>query len=218
MERNPCELICADALEWLRIHSKIPSPLRNIPAIITSLPDAEEVGLSLKDWTYWFADAAWACMAAVGKTGPVVFYQTDRKHDGRLYSKPELLFDSAVAVGLRPLWHKIILRRGVGKTDLHRPGYTHLIAFGGAGVRPGAATPDVIEAGAMLYENAMGANAARVTCEFVRPYGNKVVDPFCGQGAVLVAALRMGMSAVGVDIDPAQIEKARANTDQEIPF
>ena len=32
--------------------------------------------------------------------------------------------------------------------------------------------------------------------------GDTVIDPFCGSGTTLVAALRTGRNSIGVDIDP----------------
>ncbi len=40
--------------------------------------------------------------------------------------------------------------------------------------------------------------------------GDLVVDPFCGSGTTLVAAVRSGRDAVGYDTDPAYVDLARA--------
>ena len=45
--------------------------------------------------------------------------------------------------------------------------------------------------------------------------GDKVYDLGCGDGRIVVtAAQRRGVQAVGVDIDPAQVAKSRANAEQ----
>lgn len=138
-----------------------------------------------------------------------VFYVTDRKHDGAIYSKANLLFAAAAIEERKTLWHKIALRRSVGKADIHRPTYSHMIAFG-RDARCGAATPDVINAGRMLYPNATGLSAAAVAVKFAGREDAPLVDPFCGRGTIPAVAEAIGLDAIGVDIDPAQCEKARA--------
>lgn len=148
-------------------------------------------------------------MLAARRDCAAVFYVTDRKADGGIYSKPAILFRAANEAGLRPLWHKIALRRGVGKVDLHRPTFSHMIAFSADG-RGGSATPDVIDRGPMLYPNATGLSAASAAVKFAARPGVPLVDPFCGQGTIPAVADALGFDAIGVDIDPAQCEKARA--------
>ncbi|MGO9855035.1 MAG: DNA methyltransferase [Acidimicrobiales bacterium] len=46
--------------------------------------------------------------------------------------------------------------------------------------------------------------------------GDLVVDPFCGSGSTLVAAVRCGRDAVGYDLDPSYVELARARVDGEV--
>jgi site-specific DNA-methyltransferase (adenine-specific) len=45
--------------------------------------------------------------------------------------------------------------------------------------------------------------------------GDLVVDPFCGSGSTLVAALRCGRDAVGYDLDPAYVALALARVAEE---
>jgi site-specific DNA-methyltransferase (adenine-specific) len=45
--------------------------------------------------------------------------------------------------------------------------------------------------------------------------GDLVLDPFCGSGSTLVAALRSGRDAVGYDLDPAYVTLARARVAEE---
>lgn len=196
------QIICADALEWLAAN-------RGVGAVVTSLPDADETGQPVDEWAAWFARAAQACFDAASAGAPVVFYQTDRKAGGRWHSKAAMLFQAAAAAGAELYWHKIILRRGVGKTDLHRPGYTHLMAFG-VGGGPGKATPDVMERGRTLYPNGMGLRAARFAVGFAGERAGRVCDPFCGRGTIPAVAEALGYDAIGVDIDPAQCERARS--------
>lgn len=195
------EWVCADALPWLAAHP-------GVGAVVTSLPDADEVGLPLAAWSAWFERAATACVAATAPDAPAIFYQTDRKADGRTVSKAALVLRAAEGAGARLLWHKIVLRREPGAVDLHRPGFTHLLAVSRRG-RPGAATPDVLARGRMLYPNAMGLAAAICAVQFAARSSRTVCDPFCGRGTVPAVAAALGLRAIGVDIDPAQIAAAQ---------
>ena len=195
------EIICADALQWM-LGPIVPG------AVVTSLPDAEEIGISPDEWKNWFRRGAYYAMKLARPDAPAIFYQTDRKAGGAILSKPYLLMQAAEHAGLRLLWHKIVLRRDEGKVDIHRPGYTHLMAFSAKG-KPGAASPDVIARGAMAYPNAMGMIAARFACEFAGASCGRIIDPFCGRGSVPAMANALGFSAIGCDIDPAQCDFAR---------
>ena len=197
------EIVCADALEWL-------SGATDIGAIVTSLPDAEEIGEPIDRWREWFREAVRRCVGAASESAPLVFYQTDRKLAGATFSKAALVVTAAEEVGARLLWHQIALRRDVGAVDLHRPGYTHLLAVS-RGARPGTATADVIARGSVLYPNGMGLNAAAFAVRFAAGKEKRtIVDPFCGRGTVPAVAEALGLRAIGVDIDPAQCERARA--------
>lgn len=194
----PKRIICADAIAWLQSGACPPC------AIVTSPPEAAELGLPIAAYVDWYCAAITLCMGVAGTAAPVVIYGTDRKADGAWLSKPALIVATANAGGWRLLWHKIVLRRQPGQTDLHRPGYSHLLAIGGDGCRPGAATPDVLDRGHMLYPDAMGFIPARAAVQFAATAGLPIVDPFCGQGTVPAIAEALGCEAIGVDIDPAQ--------------
>jgi hypothetical protein len=181
-----------------------PDELPGSFSIVTSLPDASEMGLEPPKWRSWFRNAAYLCLDATPHDCPCVFFQTDRKYDGEWISKAEILLGAARDVGARLLWHKIVLRRKPGATDLHRPGYSHLMAFS-AEARPGPATPDVLPVSPSLYANGMPLAAADAAVSYVSRYSRVVLDPFCGRGTVLAMAARYGMDQVGVDVDPAQV-------------
>lgn len=194
-------IVCADAVEWLKTHNKPCS-------IVTSLPDPEEIGAQIDEWAKWFVNAAYLSITAASDDAPAIFYQTDRKHGGQTYSKAALLIEASKAAGVKMLWHKIVLRRRPGGVDLHRPGFTHLIAFSKSG-KPGKATADVMDRGKMIYANAMGMTPAVYAVKFAAERSNLIVDPFCGRGTIPAVADAFGYNAIGVDIDNEQCEKAR---------
>jgi DNA methylase len=198
---NKRTVINADATDFLR-------DAKSFPAVVTSLPDAEETNMELPKWREWFI----GCVKTIAaKTDTyAIFYQTDRKADGVLHSKAALVFKAAELAGANVVWHKIVLRRQPGGIDLFRPGFTHLICLSKKG-KSGKATADVFERGKMIYDNSMGLNAARVALGFIKDVGKTllIVDPFCGRGTILAAAEKMGMDSVGVDIDEQQCQHAQ---------
>lgn len=196
------QIIQADALEWLAGDCPRGS-------IVTSPPDENELGCGLDAWLPFYRKSCALIFAAIAPGCPAVIYATDRKADRRWFSKADLIMREAERAGVRLLWHKIVLRRGVGKADLHRPGFSHLLAFGGDKVGPGKTTPDIIERGAMAYPNAMGMAAAHLAIEFAGRPGVPLIDPFCGRGTVPAMGQALGFDTIGVDIDPAQCEAAR---------
>jgi hypothetical protein len=75
--------------------------------------------------------------------------------------------------------------------------------------------PDVLpDAGAMTWSRAMGVEACRVACAFVRAHTTSrvVVDPFCGRGTVLAVAESMGFDTIGVDLSARRCKAARSVT------
>lgn len=53
---------------------------------------------------------------------------------------------------------------------------------------------------------------ARALVNLARP-GRRVLDPFSGTGGIVLEAALMGLSATGVDVDPAVVAGARENAD-----
>lgn len=174
-------------------------------AVCTSLPDAAELGMPLDEWAVWFVAAATLCLDATPPAGLTAFYQTDRKGEGRWTSKAGLL----IGTGRRLLWHKVVLRRDPGATDLFRPGYSHLLAFSEQG-RPGKATPDVLAPSRALSPNGMPVAAARMLAGYARGFGDSLVDPFCGPAPLLAVAEWRGFDRItGIEIDPGIAAAAR---------
>lgn len=200
------QLICADSLSWLESNKHVKG------SIITSLPDKEEIGLSIKDWEAWFIEAASRCFEFVKDTNdPVIFYQTDRKHNGEWHSKSSLLISLAKRLNIPLKWHKICLVNKAGAVNLFRPSYSHLLCFSHSS-SPGKATPDVLETGHKIYKNGMGINAARAALDYATTHSDTVIDPFCGVGTILsLAEFDYNIkNIIGIDIDPDQIKKCEA--------
>jgi len=195
------KIIVDDTTQWLKT-------IDSMDSVITSLPDAEETNMDFKEWRRWFVDCIVQIMQKTENY--CIFYQTDRKKNGSVKSKSFLVNYAAEKAGMDMKWHKIVLRRKVGTVDLFRPGYTHLICFSKNG-KSGKATPDVIDKGKMIYKNAMGLDACKFACDFVKANSNTktIFDPFCGQGSIVAMAEMFGFDAVGVEILPEYAEKSR---------
>jgi hypothetical protein len=120
------------------------------------------------------------------------------------------------------LWHKIVLQRDVGKTDLHRPTYSHFLCYSKHG-KPGVAFPDVIPVSKKLYPNGAPTAGAQCAADYLAKQVRQssqtqthqssqtpqVVDPFVGRGTFGLACVNNGLSFLGLDIDEAQCEKTR---------
>ena len=111
-------VICADSFEWLPAS-------RNIGSIVTSLPDASEIGMDdLDECEKWVRCAATEIFLSASEGCPVIFVQTDRRKGGRQFSKANLLMNIAAEQGwkLRLTWcrnpsavrHGVRFRRGEG--------------------------------------------------------------------------------------------------------
>lgn len=190
----------AEALAWLAAHPAGPGT-----SVITSLPDISEVPRKGFDgWRLWFVEAARRVIRWVPPDGVAIFYQSDIRHEGAWIDKSFLVMSAAAEEKATLLWHKIVCRKPPGTIGLGRSSYSHMLCFARTPretpKRPG---PDVLaDAGAMSWNRGMGANACRVACRFLREETPTriVVDPFCGEGAVLAAANAAGFDAIGVDL------------------
>lgn len=177
-------------------------------AIITGVPDSDDLKMPVETWETWFSYAVLLCMRAAHPDAATIFCLTDRKKDGALISKAHLMVQQAKQAGVRLLWHKIVLRHDVGAIDLYRQGYSHMMAFS-RNMSSGVATPDVIHAGRRVYRNATGVNAARVAVQFAcSKQPHLIIDPFCGHGTVLAVANALGYDALGVDIDEQMCKRS----------
>lgn len=180
----------ADLFDWLPAQA-------GFGAVVTMLPDAAELGVDAMVYKAWLRHAANVCLATAD--GPVVFAQTDRLRDGAWFDKASLIANRATFVEREMLWHKIVLRRGVGATDLHRPTYTHLLAFGPG--RPGRRTPDVIDGGPRRWANGVGIAAARFVADWFVDVGvERVLNPAAGYGTFATELSLAGITVRACDV------------------
>lgn len=177
--------------------------------VFTSMPDAAEVGMHADAWATFFHDCARLVVDHLEPHGYAVFYQTDRRHLGRLHDKAAMVAHAALEAGARVVWHKIAIR--TTGTSLFRPGYTHLVAVSHRGTA-GRPTPDVFHAGRKQYADATDEAALAVALDFLASKGaDHITDPFAGRGSIAAAAARRGIASTSIEIDPAQADAAVAH-------
>jgi len=208
------EIICADAVKWLE--SK---PDQSIPNIITGICDQDEVQMDMKKYIHFFEKVATLIFCKLDPRGYAILIQTDRKYQKQWIDKSAILTPIAQKLGLKLVWHKIVLHRDVGGTDLHRPTYAHMLCYTVEGTS-GAATPDVIPVSKRIYKNGTPIEAATVAVEFVARYtksSHLVVDPFVGRGTIPFVATAQGLDAIGIDIDPEQVKLATCSRGTTLP-
>lgn len=199
---------CADALEWLQDAGVLEGA-----SIVTSLPDVSEVGMSIEQWKPWFLEAATRVLRSVPDDGVAIFFQSDLKKGGVWIDKGYLVSRAAESVGMELLWHKIVCRRPPGTLTFGRPAYSHMLCFS-RGVREdlGRAGPDVLpDAGEMTWVRAMGLEACSTAIRWIlrNTKSRTIVDPFCGIGTTLAVANRLGVDALGVELNRKRASQAR---------
>jgi hypothetical protein len=199
----------ADALEWLAAN---PAPIGS--SVVTSLPDVSEVPqLDFPQWRAWFIATAERIMRWVPEDGVSIFYQSDIRQAGVWLDKGYLVQRAAEAAAAKLLWHKIVCRKPPGTISHGRATYTHVLCFTmGAAIPPRHPGPDVLaDAGTMIWSRAMGLEAARLCCRYLREdtATRCIVDPFCGKGSALAMANAFGFDAIGVDKSASRCRAAR---------
>lgn len=201
---------CQDALPWLEENTPIAGA-----SLITSLPDTSGLPqLTLEQWRNWFTSTAAACLRSTPDDGVTIFYQTDIKREGTWIDKSYLCHKAAEEEGAALLWHKIVCRKTPGATAFGRPSYGHLLCYS-RGVRDRIAQSyaDVLPGtGTMTWSRATGLAACELACRYVKSHTNSdtIVDPFCGTGAIIAVANRLGFRAIGVELGNKRARKARA--------
>ncbi|HEU4403925.1 MAG TPA: hypothetical protein VFS43_01325 [Polyangiaceae bacterium] len=203
------EVVQAEALGWLAGRAAEPGT-----SVITSLPDASELpALGFEGWRAWFVEAARRVIRWVPPDGVAIFYQSDVRRGGTWVDKGYLIARAADEEAAPLLWHKIVCRRPPGTPTWGRASYSHLLcAARSERPPPRSASPDVLAAaGFMPWSRAMGVEACRLACRFLRDETatRLVVDPFCGAGTALAVANLFGFDALGVDLSARRCRAAR---------
>lgn len=210
MTQTPArEVIQAEALAWMDEHPAEPGT-----SVVTSLPDVSELPeLGFEGWRAWFVAAAERVMRWVPDPGVSIFYQSDIRWQSVWIDKGHLIHAAADAAGCVLIFHKIVCRSAPGTISWGRASYSHLLCVAKSPLegarKPG---PDVLpDAGVMPWSRAMGVEACRLACSFLRDNTStlRVVDPFCGKGTALAVANTHGFDALGIDRSARRCRAAR---------
>ena len=189
-----------------------PAPLGT--SVITSLPDVSELPeRGFDGWQAWFSAAARAVLRWVPEPGLTIFFQSDIRYGGVWIDKGYLVQRAAEVEGKSLVWHKIVCRRSPGSISHGRASYSHLLCFAhGPREKISHPGPDVLpDAGHKPWSKAMGVEACRLACRFLREETTTrvVVDPFCGHGTALAVANLYAFDALGIEISSRKVRAAR---------
>ena len=198
------EIFTLDARKYLE-------SCENVGNVFTGLPDMNEMKIELDDYIKFFEQCVELIMSKLRLGSYAVFCQTDRKYNRSWIDKSYLLSKVAERVGLKCCWHKIVLLRDVGKTNLYRPTYSHLMCFS-RDCTTGIAFPDVFPTGKRLYENGLSIEVVDIVLEFLERHSKDktLLDPFAGRGTIPWRALLKGFDVTAIDINDKQTEKILA--------
>merc|ERR1719362_1222706 len=224
------EVLCQDAIVWLEGQTGFEPGA----SVLTGIPDIHEVDsegkMGLEGYVKWFQQAVKLILQNLPEDGRAIFMQTDvkvsqdnrhgRNAGGGSYwkwlNKAHLAIGAASEVsGTRLLWHKIICS-GLGSTAGGRSGlsasYTHYLCFTTSTVPEaldGCSLPDVMRKGLSTWKSGSGAQSVELACAYLKARGcTQVIDPFCGEGAVLAIANVLGMASLGVEITKKRAKMA----------
>ena len=198
------KFIVAESLKWL--HN-----CKHVKNVLTGICDMDETDFTMTEYLIFFKKIASLIFKKLDKKGYAIFIQTDRKYNLEWIDKSAILTELAYKHGLKMVWHKIILNRDVGKIDIYRPTYSHMLCYTYEGTS-GKAFPDVINISERSYKNATPIAAAELAVIFIKKYyPHEIVDPFVGRGTIVALAHKHGLPSVGIDIDPEQIKIAEGH-------
>lgn len=197
-----------DAIAWLSAREDLDGA-----SVVTSLPDASQVGRARATWAPWFEDAVALVLSRVGPGAVAMFYQTDVRSRGGWVDKSTLCQRAAARVEVPLVFHKIVCRTPPGMPRRALAGYAHLLCFGReVHEDPARPTPDVLPAaGATTWTRGMGLEACAFACRWIAQHtaSRTVLDPFCGHGTVLAVANALGLDAMGVELGKERARVAR---------
>lgn len=198
-----------DAIAWLKEKKSLSGE-----SYFASLPDYSEFPQhSLIEWKEWFVKTAGLILEKTSENDVAVFFQSDIKFEGQWIDKSFLCQKAAEEVGARLLWHKIACRAPAGITTFGRPSFSHILCFSKSFLLdPSQSTPDVMpELGEKSWQRGIGLKPAFMIARFIKETvgSHTLINPFCGEGAMLASANHFGLDAIGVEKGKKRAERAQ---------
>ena len=174
--------------------------LSNIKMVITSPPDAEEIGLKPTSIEYKkFIEDFIDNITKVSNLICVVM--TDRKSKGVIQKHTYLTYNFLEIHGFNLLSHKIWVRSL--KSNLFRLTYTHIMVFSKGSIKQAHYSeyePDVWEIPSEKRANSFPVELIKRVVKNFTSRGDLVFDPFMGTGATAVALKEEGRNYVGSEL------------------
>ena len=200
---------CEDAIPWLSS-----SPVLEGCSLVGTMPDFSEFpSFTLEEWKNWFTETAKLIMSKCPDDGVSIFYQTDIKIEGHWVDKSYFIQKAAESLGLNLLWHKIVCRAPAGIVTFGMPSYSHILCFSKniLALVSKSSTDILPDMGEKTWVRGMGLNASLMIAKFIATQTNShtIVNPFCGQGAVLAGANAYGLKAIGIERSPKRALKSK---------
>jgi hypothetical protein len=198
-----------DAIQWLKDKESIPGE-----SYFASLPDYSEFpNLSLIEWKNWFQETASLILQKTAENDVTIFFQSDIKHEGKWVDKSYLCQKAAEEIGHELLWHKVACRAPAGVTTFGRPAFSHILCFSkNFTLNCDQSTPDVLpEMGEKSWQRGIGLKPALMIAKFIKENvkSHTLINPFCGEGAMLACANHQGMEAIGIEKGKKRAERAQ---------
>lgn len=222
-------VVVSDTLEWLEAQESFPAGT----CVITGIPDITEAApaagagthmMALDEYMQWAQKTVAMILQRLPPGGCAIFVQTDIKVGAgaagtyhEWVDKSFILQCAAKTVDdVRLLWHKITAFDELGTMgSLRRARYSHVLCFGKGSEPerhdgPMASVPDVGRRGCVTWARGTGVRCCLALCRYAKKRGSTlVVDPFCGEGAVLALAGYCGLDSIGVELNRKRAESAK---------
>jgi len=197
--------------------------------VIASFPDVSEMGhlnMTLAQWKAWVIRTAEQILTKLPPDRFAIFVQSDVKlltisaagdTIEEWVDKAFLLSLAAHNVGAKPLWHRVELLGTLATVKGARASYSHVLCFTRTGRCLLDGESDVQPRGPVAWVRGLGMGTCfRLSKFLVRHDSQRLVQLFCGTGAMLAAANYFGIPATGVELSPHRCRASRNATVESI--